>query len=234
MSEPYIRVTGVERSFGDGQRVVHVLRGVQLEVGAGQLVALFGPSGSGKTTLLNLLGALDLPDRGTIEVGGQPITRLSARARARFRRLQVGFIFQSDTLLPTYTVHENIDLALRLRGLGYLERRRRTHAALAAVGLSAWEGHLPGEVSGGQRQRVSIARALAGHPALVLADEPTSGLDARTVRRVLALFRGIAQHQGTTFVIVSHDPLVAGFMDAAYTLDGGRLHPRTVDERKAV
>src|SRR5690606_19376444 len=117
-------------------------------------------------------------------------------------RKQIGFIFQNDTLLPTYTAQENIDVALRLRGLGYFERRKRARAGLSAVGLSAWVGHLPGELSGGQRQRISIARALAAQPAVILADEPTNGLDARLVRRVLRLFQAIAQQQGTTFLLV--------------------------------
>lgn len=225
MTDLAISVRGVERSFGDNSRAVHVLCGVDLDVAAGQLVALFGPSGSGKTTLLNLIGTLDMPNHGTIQVAGHDTTRMSARARARFRRKQIGFIFQNDTLLPTYTAQENIDVALRLRGLGYFERRKRARAGLSAVGLSAWVGHLPGELSGGQRQRISIARALAAQPAVILADEPTNGLDARLVRRVLRLFQAIAQQQGTTFLLVSHDPIVAEFMDASYHLDGGRLSP---------
>jgi ABC-type lipoprotein export system ATPase subunit len=221
-----IRVVDVERSFGEGAQRVSVLRGVDLVVPSGHLVALYGPSGSGKTTLLNLIGGLDYPDRGEIYVEDQNIVDLPASARARLRRTRIGFIFQNDSLLPTYTVLENIDLALRLPHLAYFERRRRAKTALAAVGLSAWTDHLPEELSGGQRQRVAIARALALYPTLTLADEPTSGLDTRTARRILALFRGIAQQEGTTFLIVSHDPLVADFVDTAYNLEGGQLHPR--------
>ncbi|MBZ0276778.1 MAG: ABC transporter ATP-binding protein, partial [Anaerolineae bacterium] len=198
-----VQVEGIERSFGNGDSQLRVLRGVDLSVHAGELVALFGPSGSGKTTLLNLIGALDRPNAGKIIVNGQDILKMNDRKREKFRRREIGFIFQNATLLPTYTAAENIDLALRLPGLGYFERRRRTRAALEAVGLSAWSGHVPDELSGGQRQRVSIARALALRPALILADEPTSGLDTRTARRTLALFRGIAEHQETTFLIVS-------------------------------
>jgi putative ABC transport system ATP-binding protein len=221
-----IRVVDVERSFGEGTRMVSVLRGVDLEVPSGQLVALYGPSGSGKTTLLNLIGGLDYPNQGEIYVGGQDIVHIAASARARLRRTKIGFIFQNDSLMPTYTVLENVDLALRLPHLGFFERRRRAKTALAAVGLSAWIDHLPEELSGGQRQRVAIARALALRPAVTLADEPTSGLDTRTARRILALFRGIAQQRGTTFLIVSHDPLVADFVDTAYNLEDGRLHVR--------
>lgn len=221
-----VQVEGIERSFGNGDSQLRVLRGVDLSVHAGELVALFGPSGSGKTTLLNLIGALDRPNAGKILVNGQDILKMNDRKREKFRRREIGFIFQNATLLPTYTAAENIDLALRLPGLGYFERRRRTRATLEAVGLSAWSGHVPDELSGGQRQRVSIARALALRPALILADEPTSGLDTRTARRTLALFRGIAEHQGTTFLIVSHDPMVVEYVNHAYDLVDGQLARR--------
>jgi putative ABC transport system ATP-binding protein len=217
--ETRVQISGVERAFGE----TRVLRGVDLWVAAGELVALYGPSGSGKTTLLNLIGALDQPTAGEIEVCGQPITQMGERARARLRRRQLGFIFQSYTLLPTYTAAENIDLALRLPRVGYFERRKRAKAALASVGLSAWADHVPDELSGGQRQRIAIARALALQPALILADEPTSGLDTRTTRRILSLFRAVAAERGTSFIIVSHDPLIAEFVDHAYDLHEGRL-----------
>ncbi|MCB9455163.1 MAG: ABC transporter ATP-binding protein [Anaerolineaceae bacterium] len=226
MSDISVAIRAVERSFGNGDSLLRVLRGVDLEVQAGELVALFGPSGSGKTTLLNLIGALDRPNAGTIHVNGQDILNMSDRRREKYRRRQIGFIFQNATLLPTYTAAENIDLALRLPGLGYFERRRRTRAALEAVGLSAWSGHVPDELSGGQRQRVAIARALALRPGIILADEPTNGLDTRTARRTMALFRGIAEHQGTTFLIVSHDPMVVEYVNHAYDLADGQLTRR--------
>lgn len=219
-------VREVERSFGAGESSVRVLRGIDLVATAGERIALYGPSGSGKTTLLNLIGALDMPNAGSIAIDGQNILRLSERQRAKLRRTQIGFIFQSYTLLPTYSAYENVELALRLPGLGFFERRKRATAALAAVGLSAWASHVPDELSGGQRQRVVIARALALQPALILADEPTSGLDSRTARRMLGLFEQIARTQGTTFLIVSHDPMVANHVDAAYDLHDGRLIPR--------
>jgi putative ABC transport system ATP-binding protein len=228
MNEVCVRTIGVERAFGSGETAVRVLRGVDLAVSVGQLVALYGPSGSGKTTLLNLIGALDRPTAGTIEVYGQEITRMSEGQRGAMRRNRIGFIFQSYTLLPTYTAFENIDLALRLPGLGHGERGRRAKAALEVVGLSAWSSHVPDELSGGQRQRVAIARALALRPGLILADEPTSGLDTRTSKRTLALFREIAADQGTTFLIVSHDPMVANYVDTAYDLQDGRLMPHAL------
>lgn len=218
-----VQAIDVKRSFGQGEQAVHVLQGVDVEVQAGQLVALYGPSGSGKTTLLNLIGALDNPSEGEVLVNGQSLNKLSNRARTRLRRTQIGYIFQSNTLMPTYTALENIDLALRLPGLIYFERRKRAKLALEAVGLSAWANHVPDELSGGQRQRVAIARALALRPALILADEPTSGLDTRTARRIMTLFRGIAEGQRTTFIIVSHDPVVSLFVDATYDLSEGRL-----------
>ena len=151
---------------------------------------------------------------------------MSDSQRAEFRRSKIGFIFQNYTLLPTYTALENIDLVLRLPGLGYSERRKRAQSALAAVGLTAWANHVPDELSGGQRQRVAIARALALRSPLILADEPTSGLDTRLARRILAMFRGIAEGQRTTFLIVSHDPMVVEYVDTAYDLVDGRLSPR--------
>jgi putative ABC transport system ATP-binding protein len=229
MSEAAVMVTGVERSFGEKARRVEVLRGLDLTVNPGELVALYGPSGSGKTTLLNLIGALDRPDAGRIEVLGKDITKMRDRPRAKLRRKQIGFIFQNATLYPTYTAAENIDLALRLPGLGFFERNRRARNALEAVGLSAWADHVPEELSGGQRQRVAIARALALQPQLVLADEPTSGLDSRTARRILTLFRGIAQAREVTFLIVSHDPMITEFVDTTYDLHDGDVIRREAE-----
>jgi putative ABC transport system ATP-binding protein len=218
-----ILVVNVKRSFGSGKQAVHVLRGVDLEVKPGQMIGLYGPSGSGKTTLLNLIGALDQPNEGEIYIDDSDVTRMGEGARAKLRRKKIGFIFQNYTLIPTYTALENIDLVLRLPGLGYFERRRRSKAALEAVGLSSWSNHMPDELSGGQKQRIAIARALAVRPAVILADEPTSGLDTRTSRRIMGLFRAFAREQGTTFLVVSHDPVVADFVDHAYDLDHGRV-----------
>ncbi len=230
---PRVEVHGVERSFGSGETLVRVLRGVDLVAMPGERVALYGPSGSGKTTLLNLIGALDRPNAGTICVGDQDILKMNDRQRAKLRRKRIGFIFQSYTLMPTYTAYENVDLALRLPGIGYFERRKRSTAALNAVGLSAWQDHVPDELSGGQRQRIAVARALALQPELILADEPTSGLDSRTARRILALFEAIAHAQGTTFLIVSHDPMVATYVDVAYDLQDGRLAPHATQKESA-
>lgn len=221
-----IEVKEVHRSFGDGSKTVHVLQGLNLTVRSGEIIGLYGPSGSGKTTLLNLIGALDRPDSGSIEIDGKNIVKMRDGARTRLRRTKIGFIFQSSTLLATYTAAENIDLALRLPGLNYFQRRKRTKSALAAVGLGAWANHMPEEMSGGQRQRIAIARALAMQPAIILADEPTSGLDTRMSRRMMLLFRGIAEAQRTTFLVVSHDPVVIDYVDSAYDLHDGMLIQR--------
>jgi len=218
-----IECVGVERTYNTSAGPVRVLRGIDLDVEPAQLVGLYGPSGSGKTTLLNLIGALDTATAGQVNVAGLNINRLSERGRATLRSKQIGFIFQAYALMSTYTAFENIDLALRLPGLGYGERKRRALAALEAVGLGAWANHVPDEMSGGQRQRIAIARALALRPRLLLADEPTSGLDSRTSERILKLFRSFAEQQGTTFVIVSHDANVPRFVDVAYDMKDGKL-----------
>lgn len=227
MSEPRIILKSVTRSFGSGQDVIHILNGIDLTVYPGEVVVLYGPSGSGKTTLLNLIGALDHPTSGDIQVDGRDILLMTENQRADFRRKTVGFIFQNYTLLPTYSALENIDLVLRLPGLGYLERRRRATEALKLMGLSAWANHVPDELSGGQRQRIAIARALALRPAVILADEPTSGLDTRMARRVMSLFRQLAQEQSVTFLIVSHDPMIADYAGSVYELDAGHINLRS-------
>jgi ABC-type lipoprotein export system ATPase subunit len=228
-TERVVQCVGVQRTYRTGETEVHVLRGLNLEIEKGTLVALYGPSGSGKTTLLNLIGMLDTPTAGTIHVMGEDVVHLSEEARAGLRRRKIGFVFQSYALLPTHTALENIDLTLRLPGLSHRERQRRTREVLEAVGLSAWANHVPDELSGGQRQRIAIARALALQPQLMLADEPTAGLDIRMARGVMGLFREIAQSRGTTFVIVSRDPMINEYVDTAYDLNEGRLTPRLKD-----
>ena len=234
MNDICVELVGVARAFGSGANAAHVLRGVNLTMYSGQIVALYGPSGSGKTTLLNLIGALDTPDKGDIAVCGRNVVQMNTHKRAVFRRRQLSFIFQRESLLPMYSALENIDLALRLTGTGYSERRTRSQTVLGMVGLSAWADHLPWELSGGQRQRVAIARALALQAQIVLADEPTNGLDVQTAQRILALFRAIAEQNATTFMLVSHDPLVMDYVDAAYTLHEGRLNPYHKCEKDSV
>ena len=204
-SEPVVKCINVGRSYRTGETEVQVLRGLNLEIKKGTLVALYGPSGSGKTTLLNLIGTLDVPTAGTVQVLGEDIAQLSEGARAKLRRQKIGFVFQSYALLPTHTALENIDLTLRLPGLSYRERQHRAQEALEVVGLSAWANHVPDEMSGGQRQRIAIARAIALQPQLMLADEPTSGLDTITSKGINELIVEIQKKFKTSSIIITHD-----------------------------
>jgi ABC-type lipoprotein export system ATPase subunit len=216
---PVVITQGLHQRYGEN----HVLRGIDFQLLPGELVALYGASGSGKTTLLNLIGTLDQPSQGKIDVLGEDVIDMPDHARTRLRRKQMGFIFQSATLLFTYTAYENIELALRLAGYRYFERARRTKAVLHAVGLTAWSDHRPDEMSGGQQQRIAIARALANSPKLVLADEPSNGLDSTNTRRIFELFRQVASSEGTAFLIVTHDPMIESFVDRTFHLQDGQL-----------
>jgi ABC-type lipoprotein export system ATPase subunit len=202
---------------------VHALRGVDLEVAWGKLVALRGPSGSGKTTLLNIIGGLDRPTSGEVYFDGRPLSELGGRALTRLRRHRIGFIFQSYAMLPTYSAFENVELLLRIAGVGRRERTQRAKDSLRLVGLSRWIDHRPDEMSGGQQQRVAIARALATHPDLILADEPTGELDTTTGRQIFALLRRVVEVEGITVLTVTHDPLIDGYADLVYELQDGRI-----------
>jgi ABC-type lipoprotein export system ATPase subunit len=196
---------------------------VNLSLAPGQVVALRGRSGSGKTTLLNCIGGLDRPTAGQVWFQDQEITGLPEAKRVELRRLQIGFVFQSHALLMTYSARENVDLMLRLAGLGRRERRERVEEVLTLVGLEKWMEHRPFELSGGQQQRVTIARALATRPPLILADEPTGELDTVTGQQILGLFHQISERQGTTVLIATHDLAVDAFADEVHHLEDGRL-----------
>jgi ABC-type lipoprotein export system ATPase subunit len=190
--KPLIRVEGVTRAYHLGTREVHALRGVDLSVARGELVALRGRSGSGKTTLLNCIGGLDQPTAGKVWIEGREVTQLSEGDSVQLRRQRIGFVFQSFALLPIYSAAENIDLMLRLAGVtNRAERQRRVEYVLTLVGLKKWATHRPYELSGGQQQRVAIARAIVTRPALILADEPTGELDSATGQQIMELFREI-------------------------------------------
>ncbi|MCI0396437.1 MAG: ABC transporter ATP-binding protein [Chloroflexi bacterium] len=216
-----VRAEEVSRIYQVGTRQVAALQGVSLSIAPGRVVALRGRSGSGKTTLLNCIGGLDRPTSGRVWLEGREISRLSERQRVALRRHRIGFVFQSHTLLPTYSAWENVDLMLRLAGVKRRTRQERVRQVLALVGLSRWMDHRPAELSGGQQQRVAIARALATRPALILADEPTGELDSATGQQILALFRHIADHEDTTIVIATHDLAVDAFADEIYLLQDG-------------
>jgi putative ABC transport system ATP-binding protein len=220
-----VRTEDINRIYRVGSRQVAALQGVSLALGRGRLVALRGRSGSGKTTLLNCIGGLDRPTSGRIWLEEREVGRLPEREWVKLRRRRIGFVFQSHALLPTYSAAENVDLMLRLAGVGRREREARVKEALALVGLQKWAGHRPYEMSGGQQQRVAIARALAPRPALILADEPTGELDTATGRQILQLFRQIVDQEQTTILIATHDLAVDAFADEIYHLQDGRILP---------
>ncbi|MCL4869822.1 MAG: ABC transporter ATP-binding protein [Anaerolineae bacterium] len=218
-----VQTEKVSRVYRVGGRPVVALHQVDLRIEPGTLVAFRGRSGSGKTTLLNCIGGLDKPTEGQIWVNGQEISRLSELARVRLRRQQIGFIFQSHALLPTYSAWENIDLMLRLAGMKRQERRPRIEQLLHLVGLGKWMDHRPHEMSGGQQQRVAIARAIATRPALILADEPTGELDSQTGQQIWQLFRQLVSQEKVTILIATHDLAVDAYADKLYILQDGRI-----------
>lgn len=212
------------RTYGRGSRQeVVALRGVNLKVETGRFIALKGRSGSGKTTLLNCIGGLDRPTKGTVFVFGQEISTLNDKQLTRLRRDRIGFIFQSFGLSPTLSAYENVELILRIAGLGREERQRRALYCLELVGLKKWKDHRPDELSGGQQQRVAVARSLANRPQLILADEPTAELDSKTADEILRLFRRIADEEQLTFLISSHDALVDGYVDEILEIKNGQI-----------
>jgi putative ABC transport system ATP-binding protein len=201
---------------------VTALRGVSLQVEAGEYVAIVGPSGSGKSTLLTLLGGLDIPSAGSVEILGTSLGSLPDRALTRLRLERIGFVFQRFHLLPVLTARENVELPMAEMGVSPALRRARADELLAYVGLSARAGHRPTQLSGGEMQRVAIARALANRPAILLADEPTGELDAATGREILALFRRL-HADGTTLVVVTHDERVTSEASRVVRMLDGRI-----------
>jgi lipoprotein-releasing system ATP-binding protein len=218
-----VRARGVTKAYADGARRVEVLRGVDLEVGPGELVAVVGPSGSGKSTLLHLLGALDRPDAGSIEVAGQDLRALEGARLAAFRNRTLGFVFQFHELLPDFTALENVTLPGRIAGRGAAAVAARAGELLAEVGLDERADHYPGELSGGERQRVALCRALLLEPPLLLADEPTGNLDPASGEQVFALLLEMQRRHGTTALVVTHNPDIAARCGRIMALEGGIL-----------
>ncbi|HVI95663.1 MAG TPA: ABC transporter ATP-binding protein [Anaeromyxobacter sp.] len=204
-NEALIRLEDVHRTYRLGETDVRAIRGVSLELRAGELTALVGPSGSGKSTLLNLVGCIDEPDAGRVVVEGVDVATLSDDARSRLRNRKIGFIFQSFNLVPVLDVRENVELPLLLQDVPAAERRARVAQAMADVELSDFARHPPDKLSGGQRQRVAIARALVTRPLLVLADEPTANLDSGTAKRILDLMVELNARRKVTFLFSTHD-----------------------------
>jgi putative ABC transport system ATP-binding protein len=220
---------GLTRRVPSGERVLTILDGVDLEVPAGEFLAVLGPSGSGKSTLLGLLAGLDRPDEGEVWISGKPLSKLSEDGLARLRREHLGFVFQSFQLLSNFTARENVMLPAEFAGRG--RAAARADELLAAVGLAERVHHYPSQLSGGEQQRVALARAFAAEPELLLADEPTGNLDAATGGRILELLLDMRERSGTTLVLVTHDPALAERADRRIHLLDGRIER---EERSAV
>lgn len=220
---PLIRLRALAKSYQRGDQVIAVLAGIDLDVAAGDFMALMGPSGSGKSTLLNLLAGIDQPTSGSIEINGTDIATLTESALADWRAANIGFIFQFYNLMPVLTALENVELPLLLTGLSASQRRQHALAALSLVALSDRLDHYPNELSGGQQQRVAIARALVSDPTLIVADEPTGDLDRQTAEDVLALLQQLNQELGKTIVMVTHDPKAAARAKHLVELEKGVL-----------
>jgi putative ABC transport system ATP-binding protein len=216
-------VRHVIKRYKRGKQSVEVLHKLDLDVPAGEFLALMGPSGSGKTTLLNLIGGLDRPDEGSVSVGGERVDNMSNSQLARWRSRHVGFVFQFYNLMPMLSAERNVELPLLLTNLSSAQRKANVRAALEIVGLADRAKHKPSELSGGQQQRVGIARALVADPTLLVCDEPTGDLDRQTAIEILDLLQVLNREQGKTIVMVTHDPKAAEYASRQLHVDKGQL-----------
>ena len=227
-----VHVRGLDKKYQRGSEEIHVLQGLNLDVDASDFVAFMGPSGSGKTTLLNLLGGIDLPSAGSITVGGDEITHMSASKLTAWRARHVGFIFQMYNLIPVLTAFQNVELPLLLTKLSKAERRRHVETALGIVGLADRMDHYPRQLSGGEEQRVGIARAIVADPTFLLCDEPTGDLDRKSADEVMDLLSRLVREHHKTVLLVPHDPVAAERAQTVLHLDKGVLvEGRTVEVR---
>jgi len=223
---PLIQASNITKSYRMGDQDVPALKGLSFEIGEGAFAAFVGPSGSGKSTLLNLIGCLDHPSSGTLQVHGTDVSTLSRSAAATFRGEHLGFVFQDFNLVPVLSAYENIEYPLLMvRGWSEAKRRDRVEKMLAAVGMTEQAHKRPDQLSGGQKQRVAVARALVGEPKLVLADEPTANLDHDTAYKVLNLMKAMRTDFGTSFIFSTHDPKIMREAELTFTLEDGRLLP---------
>jgi putative ABC transport system ATP-binding protein len=221
VSNPIVRLAGVGKRFTKGKETITIFDHLDMTIPDGDFVALMGPSGSGKTTLLNMLGGIDRPDAGEVEIAGSRIDGASEGELARFRAANIGFIFQFYNLMPMLTAAQNVELPLLLTSFSKAERARRVETALSVVGLGDRMKHRPREMSGGQQQRVAIARAIVSDPKLLLADEPTGDLDRTTADEILSILQLLNRDLGKTIVMVTHDPAAASFARRTLHLDKG-------------
>jgi len=222
MDGPVVRLRHVAKTYHAGSIDVAAIKDVSLEIAPNRFTMVVGPSGSGKTTLLNLIGCIDAPTSGQVEIGGADTGTLSDNALSDFRARNIGFIFQSFNLVPVLSAFENVEYPLLMVGMAAAERRKRTLALLEAVGLATQARQRPNELSGGQKQRVAIARALVKGPQIVLADEPTANLDTETGAAIIDLMRSIQMESRTSFIFSTHDPQLMSHSDETFTIrDGG-------------
>ena len=220
---PLIRLRDVWKVYHLGDVEVRALRGVSLDIGAGEFVAIVGASGSGKSTCMNLIGCLDQPTRGTYRLGDVDVSTLSVNERAAIRSSRIGFVFQNFNLLGRSTALENVALPMIYANVPFAEQRRRARELLAAIGLHGREQHMPSQLSGGQQQRVAIARALANGPSLLLADEPTGNLDTQSSTEIMDLFLRLRRERRLTIVVVTHEPHIAEYAERIVTFRDGRI-----------
>ena len=220
---PVLSLRGVERHYKSGDRTLHVLRGVDLDLYPGKMVGLIGPSGSGKSTLLHVAGLLEKPDAGTVTFNGKDALSMSDTARTMARRLQLGFVYQFHHLLPELNAVDNVASPLMINGMSRSRARKRGQELLAMMGLKDRDHHRPGQLSGGEQQRVAIARSLANKPRVLIADEPTGNLDPNTSRKVFQNLFDIAKHEGVAVLVATHNVELTSFMDDTLALQDGQL-----------